>query len=274
MSGNKFRKWVVLQVFLFLIPSLLTAQEHLDTTVDGDGQLYFSQPGQNRLSLPFRLVNNLIILPVQINGSDTLFFILDTGLKNSIICELSTGETLNLKSARDIQLMGLGSGGSMDAIQTSGNIIEIGSLTGENQDFVVLTENVLQLSRKLGTRVHGILSLQAFQAFVIEINYDKKLITFYSPGTAPRYKESTSLPMDLNQGKPYIDLSITSLDGISYPVRLLLDTGASNSLWIDIETIPGFKLPDDSRKCCLGCGISGDVEGHISRMSEIHILVS
>ena len=69
--------------------------------------------------MPFSVANNLIILTARINGSDTLHFILDTGLKNSIICELENDETLDLEEAREIRVMGLGEGSPVEAIHST-----------------------------------------------------------------------------------------------------------------------------------------------------------
>ena len=181
MSHVKLRKWIVKGMLCIFIPCLLKAQEPPENQISGNNLLYFSQPRQESFSMPFRLINNLTVIPASINGSDTLFFILDTGLKKSIICELSAGETLNLNNALNIQLGGSGSGSP--AILSFGNTIEIGDLRGINQEFLILTDNVLRLSSRLGTSVHGLLSLQAFQALMVEINYDRRVISFYKPGS-------------------------------------------------------------------------------------------
>ena len=51
----------------------------------------------DKIVVHFKLENNLIIIPVQINNSSTLNFILDTGLKNTIITELNKIESIKEK---------------------------------------------------------------------------------------------------------------------------------------------------------------------------------
>jgi len=58
--------------------------------------LSFVNSTQKSVSFPFKFINNLIILPVVINDSDTLQFILDTGVSRSIMTELSIGDSLLL----------------------------------------------------------------------------------------------------------------------------------------------------------------------------------
>ncbi len=134
-----------------LIPFHLVAQE--DPSTDKDA-LLFMQPGQQSDTLPFRLINNLIVIPVRINNSDSLFFILDTGLGRSIITELGSDETVELKDARPTQLSGFKTGGYPEVILSTGNTLDIGDLRGLNQDFIVLTDNTLQLSSRMGTMIH------------------------------------------------------------------------------------------------------------------------
>lgn len=106
---------------------------------------------EDPVSLPFIMVNNLILIPVQINGSDTLQFIFDTGLENSIICELEPGEILELKHAREVLVREMGSGKLVEGIQSKGNSLWIGNIILQDQDYIIPSTYMLQLSSKMGT---------------------------------------------------------------------------------------------------------------------------
>ena len=49
----------------------------------------FDNPKRKSMYVDFKLISNLIIIPVSINGSDTMNFILDTGVKDPIITKLN-----------------------------------------------------------------------------------------------------------------------------------------------------------------------------------------
>jgi hypothetical protein len=272
MKSSDLRRQMITVMFFLLFPYFLLSQEY--ETVPGDDLLHFRNARQERFSMPFRLLNNLIIIPASINGSDTLFFILDTGLDMSIISELSSGKTVDLKNAREIQLDGFSPDSAADAILTVGNTLEIGDLKGTNQEFIVLTKNILRLSTRLGTRIHGLLSLRAFQSFVVEINYENRIISFYNPDT---YKLSnpkgsySSMPCQLIQGMPYIRARITPYGGDSFSIPLLLDSGSSCAFILDPQALPGFKIPPESPVCVVGLGIQGDISGVINRMKTVEI---
>ena len=229
---------------------------------------------QGPVTLSFRMINKLIILPVQINGSDTLQFIFDTGLENSIICELEVDEVLELKQAREVLVRGVGPNKPIDAIQSKGNSLRVGDITIGDQDYIVLSSNVLQLSRKMGTKIHGLLNMQAFQEYMIEIDFERWLITFYEPGyfSVNRSLDGyTSLRMDIKNAAPFINATIFTNDGEIRQVKLMLDTGAGNALSLDAGSLPGFPIPEGSRDCYLGCSINGNIEGKVGRISGMDI---
>jgi hypothetical protein len=100
-------------IFLFSLLACLSLLRCSNTSLYAQQQiqnLSFVNSTQKSVSLPFKFINNLIILPVVINDSDTLQFILDTGVSTSIMTELSIGDSLLLNYARQVKLKGLGQG--------------------------------------------------------------------------------------------------------------------------------------------------------------------
>ena len=61
-------------------------------------------------SIPFEMVGSYVVITVRINDSSPLNLILDSGVRNTIITELQSGDriTLNYSDVKD--LMGLGGG--------------------------------------------------------------------------------------------------------------------------------------------------------------------
>ncbi len=243
-------------------------------TVNAQNQLKdltFANPNQSRISFQFKFINNLIIVPVIINDSDTLHFILDTGLSTSIMTEISWGDTLELNYTRQVKLNGLGQGEPVSALHSYGNNFNISGIQGVNQDLYVLLQNVFNLSAIFGTKVHGLIGYNMFKNFIVEINYDHKVITFHNPDKykPPRYrKKGITLPLIIHQTKPYVYGVITLRDGTEVPVKLLLDTGASHALWMDVESDENIIYPEKTADVFLGKGLNGDIYGKIGRMHQ------
>lgn len=236
--------------------------------------LSFANPNQSRVSFQFKFINNLIIVPVIINDSDTLHFILDTGLSTSIMTEISWGDTLMLNYTRQVKLNGLGQGEPVDALHSYGNNFNISGIQGVNQDLYVLLQNVFNLSAIFGTKVHGLIGYNMFKNFIVEINYDRKVITFHNPDQyrPSRYqKRGITLPLIIHQTKPYLYGVITLKNGTEVPVKLLVDTGASHALWVDVESDKNISYPEKTSDVFLGKGLNGDIYGKIGRMHQFTI---
>jgi len=242
--------------------------------------LSFVNSTQKSVSFPFKFINNLIILPVVINDSDTLQFILDTGVGISIMTELSIGDSLLLNYTRQIKLTGLGQGEPIDALHSSGNNFNVSSIRGTNQDLIILLQNVFNLSSVFGTRIHGLLGYNIFVNFIVEIDYSKKNISFHDPKTY-KYKKgwwifqrssnNETFPLIIHKTKPYILAYIVMNDGTRVPVKLLVDTGASHSLWLDTFSDTLIKVPDVTTEVFLGKGLNGDIFGKLGKVSEVQI---
>ncbi len=270
----KIRKYAVIGLIM-IVARLVT--NDLAIPVNAQNQLKdlaFANPNQSRISFQFKFINNLIIVPVIINDSDTLHFILDTGLSTSIMTEVSWGDTLSLNYTRQVKLKGLGQGEPVDALHSYGNNFNISGIQGANQDLYVLLQNVFNLSAIFGTKVHGLIGYNMFKNFIVEINYDRKVITFHNPD---KYKPSRyrrrgiTLPLIIHQTKPYVYGAITMNDGTEIPVKLLLDTGASHALWIDVESDENINYPGKTADVFLGKGLNGDIYGKIGRMHQFTI---
>ncbi|MCK5700051.1 MAG: aspartate aminotransferase, partial [Cyclobacteriaceae bacterium] len=69
--------------------------------------LHFKKSRTKKIDLRFKMIHNLIIIPAFINGSDTLNFILDTGVSHTMITSLNGAEGISFNFAREIELFGL-----------------------------------------------------------------------------------------------------------------------------------------------------------------------
>jgi hypothetical protein len=106
--------------------NLLVIRDHdqMDKSLDYDKKMrnytdqagfVFDNPKKKSVTFDFKSSNNLIIIPVAINNSDTLNFILDTGVRYPIITELPFVNKLNLNYLQPINVKGLGEGEQLTA---------------------------------------------------------------------------------------------------------------------------------------------------------------
>jgi hypothetical protein len=84
----------------------------------------FDNQRDKSITIKFKSSSNLIIIPVTINESDTLNFILDTGVRYPIITELPFVNKLNLNYLMPVEIKGLGEGIELTAYRSANNTMQ------------------------------------------------------------------------------------------------------------------------------------------------------
>jgi len=240
--------------------------------------LSFSQTGfviQNKKQsdkIKFKLINNLILIPVQINGVE-LSFILDTGVSKPIVFNIiNVSETLKINNSEKIFLRGLGEGEPVEALRSRNNIISIGDAININQDLYAVYNAKLNFTPRLGVPVHGIIGYDFFKDFVVEINYSNKYIKIYENSTY-QYKECKNcetLNLDFFNKKPYLNAQVT-VNNKDIPVKLLIDSGGSDALWLFEDDSIGLTINENNFVDFLGHGLNGSVYGKRSKVETFSI---
>jgi hypothetical protein len=238
--------------------------------------LHFDKTKTKRQAIPFKFVHNLIIVPVFINGSDTLNFILDTGVGNTMITSLNGMEGIQFNFARQITLYGLGEGSEIEAYHSYGNTMRLPGVVGYNKGIIILRENLHHLSQGLGTDIHGLIGYDLFESFVVEIDYEDKMLYLYSPEyykkriQKKRRKRGDVVPIEIVRRKPYVVTEIKDGEN-KIDLRLLIDSGASHALSLFQSTDERFTLPDNSLYTYIGIGLNGEIYGNICRQDTLKI---
>lgn len=91
----------------------------------------------------FKLINNLIIVPVYINGKGPYNFILDTGVGIFLISDPSLMASLDTSRTRTIKIHGIGEGNEMTAIIQPRATIELGNFIKGEFPVAILKEDPL-----------------------------------------------------------------------------------------------------------------------------------
>ena len=141
----------------------------------------FDNPKKKSITIDFKSSSNLIIIPVAINNSDTLNFILDTGVRYPIITELPFVNKLNLNFLQPINIKGLGEGEQLTAYRSGNNVININGLVAYDQEIQMIISENFQISHILGIPVHGLIGFNLFKDYVVKIDYTNNKITLIKP---------------------------------------------------------------------------------------------
>ena len=215
-----------------------------------------------RDKIHFKLVNNLIVIPVTINGV-SLSFLLDTGVSKPIIFNFfNLQEELSIHETETILIQGLGNDEPIEALRSSNNTVIIGEAVSLNQDLFAIIDASINFVPSLGIPIHGIIGYDIFKDFVIEINYSRKFIKLYNPHLydSKLSKKWRKLDLKLYNKKPIIEASVT-VNNQLVPVNLLIDTGGSDALWLFEDSVQSLSIPTNTFDDFLGKGLSGTIFG-------------
>ncbi|MEM9077946.1 MAG: aspartyl protease family protein [Bacteroidota bacterium] len=236
------------------------------------GQGFKLPPDQKFQKIRFELVNNLMLIPLEINGSQ-LTFVLDSGVSKPILFNLAEQDSVQINNVSEVTIKGLGDGEPIKALSSIGNAFKLGKAKNYNQDMYVVLDKEINFSTSLGVPVHGIMGYDLFRDFIVEVNYSAKNIKLHNPNMYEEKldKKSQTLPLSVEARKAYIKATVLTEDESNVPVKLLVDTGSSDALWLFHQPEKGLEIPQKHYEDYLGRGLSGDIFGKRSKVNGIRI---
>lgn len=253
---------LLLQLLCFLLSCpLLFGQEGFQFTTH-----------HKKVSIPFQLINNLIIVPVKVNGIE-LNFLLDTGVDETLLFSLESKEEVKLFNIQKIRLRGLGDQASTEALKSSNNTLMLSSLKSTKHALLIVLDPDFNFSSSLGVPVNGILGSHFFKNNLVEINYHKKVIVVHNEKKVNRRKlfsKYEPFAITVENGKPYLQTAATIADS-TIIAKCLIDTGNSDSVWLFENKSRSINVPDKNFDDFLGRGFNGDIHGRKAKIRQFSI---
>lgn len=226
---------------------------------------------KRKVQIPIEIYNNLVVVPVVLNGALPLKFILDTGVRTAILTQKTFTDILNLSYSRKYSISGPGGEQIIDAYVTNNVSLELPGVLGRGHALLVLGQDYLELRNYLGTDVHGILGYELFSRFIIQIDYDKRMLTLTVPQKFKKKRKFQSIPIKIEDTKPYMTTSIVLADGTQFTAKLLVDSGASHGLMLEPTSDPRIQVPDTTISSIIGRGLGGEITGKVGRIQSLKV---
>lgn len=222
--------------------------------------------------IPFEFQGNLIIVPVKVNNSDTLRFILDTGVSSILITDPQIAKLQRMKFVRNVKISGAGQGTDIEAGIVLDNTITMGDMIGYRQNLVVLKEDILKLSEFVGSPIHGIIGYEIFNRFTVTIDFSTNQLILENPEHY-KYKPSKGerFPITIEENKPYLSTIELINEKQNLPLKVILDTGAGHAISLDANRNNRITMPEKVVKAQLGRGLSGIINGSLGRISTLRL---
>ncbi len=190
----------------------------------------------NAPSIPFNFESAHIIFKISVNGREPAWFILDTGADQQVINTSRMGE-YGLKTYA--KTASTGGGNAAEYAYSAGATFTLPGVELRNQHVAALDQEGLE--RALGMRLGGILGYDFISRFVIEIDYDKKLLTLHDPKTWGYAGSGFIVPIVFDGGIPFMDGAISVPTKPDIPAYFVMDFGAAETMTL---TSPFVKAND------------------------------
>lgn len=234
------------------------------------GQSGFEIAGAKKVTVPFQLINNLIFLPVEVNGVE-LTFLLDSGVAETLLFSLDDKE-VSFSNVEKINFTGLGGDNEVQGLKAEGNKVSIKNLTDTDHTIFIILNEDINFSSHVGIPVHGIIGHHFFRNHRIEINYVSKKITVYPPdkNLSRKLSRYSAFDISLEGKKPYLYADVEMVDERKNS-KLLLDLGNSDPVWLFPKLITGFTYNQPNIDDYLGKGFNGDIFGKRSRIHALYL---
>ena len=224
------------------------------------------------VTLPFELVTRHMVLPVVVNKSRPLAFVLDTGNRMGVI-DVDRARELGVTLAREVRVGGVGPEAVTGySVQNASFTIE--GLPGFSQP-ITLAIPLRALAARFGHDFDGILGSEFIKEFVVEINYDAKTITLHDRETFQYSGPGASLPVSLNaSGHLLIEAQVTPVGKSPISGTFVIDLGSGGILALHSPIVRehGLPGPDVKTIASLGRGgTGGETTGRIGRIAALTI---
>ena len=234
----------------------------------------FKHATRKHLRVPVKMQRNLLVVECYMNGYGPFNFLLDTGVSTSILTSAALADSLQLRKGQKFRVVGAGGlDGGLLAYQTDSVRLELGGAVAPHMTWLVLSEDVLNLSGYVGVPIHGILGSELFRSFVVTLHPEEDNMELSTPATyrAPRGRQWSEIPLSLENNKAYFMAPVKLSDSLTLTMKLVLDTGASHALSLETDSDPRLTLPAPRLATDLGRGLTGTVHGYLGRVPTLQL---
>ena len=217
-------------------------------------------PPSGKVTVPFQLLNNHVILNAKVNGKGPFPFLLDSGGHDIVTPE--TLSALGLTSKGEAA-----SGGAGEAKATNGysrvDSLDVGGAVLTGQTVVTLDFSPLAVE---GIELGGMLGLEFIERFIVRIDYGRRTITIMDPkkfGALEHRASGTAVPFVFYEHMPQVR---GTFDG--RPALFNIDTGSRSDVTMTRPFIERQNLREaypNGISATEGWGVGGPSKAYLVR---------
>jgi hypothetical protein len=207
-------------------------------------------------------------ITIATKGGRLLHVILDTGANDDILNARVVSE-LHLHVLDPQRVDQPGGPVEMGKVDPTG--IQLGTLLVDSIQFVSVPLDGLQPF--LGRSFDGILGYGFLSRFVVELDYDKREVSFFDPATYVAPRNATVVPITFRGKSPLVSVKLARADGSLVRTWLELDTGSFEGLGLDGAWVKRERLLSgrEPTRPIFGLAIGGETQGFRFRIPAAQV---
>lgn len=246
----------LLAMALSTVPVALRAQAS-----DENAKVTFAA-GSRESTFGFDWRNSMVFVPVRLNGSRALSFVLDTGSTRTIV-DRALATSLGLKASGSGSLQGAGAGRiPIEFIHD----VSIALPGVESTGYELSTADLQPLEASLGVRVDGILGYELFSRFVVTVDYEAKTMTLDLPGAFHASNTAQAIPIELRDKWAFVKAELVLPGPVAVQDSFLIDSGSSDEVDHPIVMKLETRVPATS-----GVGLGTHVQGATAQATSFRL---
>jgi hypothetical protein len=223
------------------------------------------------VTIPFRLVNQHIELPIMVNEQGPFHLTLDTGMPSQEIGLHDSGkvDALHLAYLDGANLKVSGAGGSGEAKSArvaTGLSCRMGGLE-------ILDAGAIILPPIPGFAAYsdGVIGALLFRHFTVTVDNDRSVVILRRPGSYRPPEGAAIIPFTGEHPAPFVEAKVRVGEGESVPVNLVVDLGATHAVSLNEKEGGGIAAPRSAIATRIGRGLSGPLMGRVGRIRALEL---
>ena len=208
-------------------------------------------------SIPFEFAAGEIFIPVRVNGSEPLWFAVDSAA-SSMILDSAVARRFGFSGEQGYS-RGAGAGPVAHMKIAAPISLQIGSMPAAEYSMIAI--DLSGPARNAGHATDGLIGYEFFSRYVVEIDYRRHRITMTSPDEFRAPANQAALPLVIDHKVPFVEAEV-KVEGVA-PARgrFLIDTGSSDG--VDHPVIK--QSTGDVNKTWTGVGLGSPIVGYVGR---------
>lgn len=225
-------------------------------------------PGAARSEIPIELHGGVVMVPVKVGPSRVLRIVLDTGMGfDGVLLYAPLPESTFPGPLIEVRIPGAGAGEPARGRMAESASFSAGPVQFTGQRVVWLTDSLMS-----GFPTDGVMGYSLFGHWIVEIDYDRKILVLHEPGAFKPDSSWTTVPMVLRKNStPWVKFRVSISGEEPQELDGYLDLAAADEVVFLVRDDAKFKVPDGLEPLWLGRGLSGDVYGSKGRAALIEL---